>query len=124
MARRLRHATTCKNSGIPLFCRAVQWSYPCAVDLDGDGSLQQTDGHDQLIALPNIRDDSFHARERPFVDPDPLAQLQKRVRRQAEARFDDTLDASDLFFINGRRYGADADDSDDAWRFDDRNAFG
>jgi hypothetical protein len=91
-------ATTCKNSGIPLFCRIVQWSYPCAVDLDGDGSLQRTDGHDQLIALPTAMITSTPARD-PLLILTPLAQLQKRVRRHAEARFDDTLDASDLFFI-------------------------
>src|SRR5580658_6696070 len=87
---------------------------PVAIDLDGDGTLQQADGNYETVDFIRISDDTFETREGTVLDVDLRAYGEVGPRPRGEARTNNGSDGLDFLFVNRNRDLAGTKDADDA----------
>src|ERR1035437_9073713 len=87
---------------------------PLAVDLDGDGTLQQVDGKDEAINLVRVGDAAFQAGEGAALNVHLGADLEKRPRLRYKPGTKDGPNGLNLFVADGDGGLAGADDADHA----------
>src|ERR1035441_9868733 len=100
----------------------VDGTSPLAVDLDGDGTLQEADGDDEAVNLVGIGDDPFQPCQRAALYVYPRSDAEEGPRLGGEPGAKDGANGLDFLDVHGDGKLAGTDDTDDGGRGEDGQA--